>query len=72
MGTVHKFELLTADQYLQQELHSEVRHKFVAGVTHAMVGATADRRWLGGGALRTGRPDTSAVSGSRTAGGGVI
>lgn len=40
MGTVHKIELLTVDQYLQREQHSEVRHEYVAGVIHAMVGAT--------------------------------
>ena len=48
MGTVHKFELLTADQYLQREQHSEVRHEFVAGVTHAMVGATTAHNFIAG------------------------
>lgn len=44
-STARKLELVTADEYLEQEIASPVRHEFVNGVIYAMAGGS-DRHGL--------------------------
>lgn len=41
MPSVHKLQTLSEMDYLDGELHSEVRHEYVDGAVYAMVGSTA-------------------------------
>lgn len=40
MSTKVKINLLSEEEYLQGELHSEVRHEYIQGYVYAMVGAS--------------------------------
>lgn len=56
MSTLSKLEPLTAEEYLDGELHGEVRHEYVHGAIEAMVGASAKHNLLAGtlaAAMRT-------------------
>ena len=40
MTAVNKPELISVDEYLEGEVHANVKHEFIGGTVHAMAGAT--------------------------------
>jgi Uma2 family endonuclease len=46
MEAVQSAPLLSAEEYLAGELHSEVRHEFLGGVVYAMAGTSADHNLI--------------------------
>ena len=49
MSVVSKLERITADEYLDGEERGDVRHEYVDGVIHAMVGASVRHNLITGG-----------------------
>jgi len=40
MSTIEASQLLAVDEYLEQELSSEIKHEYIAGKTYEMTGGT--------------------------------
>lgn len=48
MSVKAKLKPLTAEEYLEGELHSDVKHELVGGQAYAMVGASSGHNWIAG------------------------
>lgn len=48
MSTKVKVEVLSEDDYLQGELHSDVRHEYIRGQVYAMVGSSKRHNMIAG------------------------
>lgn len=48
MTALLKPEPISVEEYLQGELHSEVRHEYIGGLVYAMAGASDDHNRIGG------------------------